>query len=73
MRTRKQLIYQQILGTPLPTEALMATPMPRALIREFDRRAVRPNGPLLTEVFRRVDESGSSRRWEEQTAEVIHP
>jgi hypothetical protein len=63
MRARTPHIYGHIFDTPLPAEALAGPPMPRGLVREFDRRAVRPSSPLLDDLFGFVDTFGTLRRW----------
>jgi hypothetical protein len=63
LKAGKPDVYQEVFGAPLPDEALMAPPMPRDLVRELDRRAISPSGPLLDSIFAFVDRFGGTRRW----------
>jgi hypothetical protein len=56
-------MYRLILGQPLPSEMLSATPMPDELKLEFADHSCRTNRQAVEEILRHVHAHGSPRRW----------
>jgi hypothetical protein len=63
MRNNTPDMHATIFGERLPSETLLASRMPRSLIRQFGRQSCLCDPVQVDEILTRADREGSPRRW----------
>ena len=63
MQANAPKMYEQMLGTPLPPEALVGHRMPPDLVQYFGSRSSQADRQSISQILKWVEQSGSPRRW----------